>query len=92
MRFAAIASSIALLVLVGCEKETNQPTAEDFQQERAALNARVEARKAKKASARTAAAAPAASPSEIASVPKGTAADTSFQWQRPGDSFTTERT
>ena len=76
MRITAIASSIALLVLVGCQKESNQPTGEEFQQERAALNARVEARKAKKASGQTAAKAPA--PSEIAAVPKGTPSDDSF--------------
>jgi type IV pilus assembly protein PilP len=90
VRFAAIASSIALLVLVGCEEETNQPTAEDFQKERTALNARVAARKAEKASARTASAAPAASQSEIAPVPKGTAADTSFKGS--GQGFVYDRT
>jgi len=82
VRFAAIASSLALFVLVGCEKEINQPTAQDFQQERAALNARVEARKAKKASTRTVVAA--ASTSDIAPVPKGAAADTSFQGSGQG--------
>lgn len=78
MRIAAIAGSIGLLVLVGCHKESNQPTSEEFQQERAALNARVEARKAKKAAGQTPAAAPAASPSQIAAVPKGVPADDSF--------------
>ena len=78
MRIAAIASSIALLVLVGCQKESNQPTVEEFQQERAALNARVEARKAKKASGKAAGKAPAAAPSQIAAVPKGTPIDDSF--------------
>ena len=34
MRIVAIASSIALLALVGCEEETTQPTGEEFQQER----------------------------------------------------------
>ena len=67
MRNAAIAVSIALLVLAGCDKEINQPTSEEFQQERAALNARVEARKAKKPARQ---AAPAA-PSQIAAVPAG---------------------
>ena len=67
MRNAAIAVSIALLVLAGCDKEINQPTSEEFQQERAALNARVEARKAKKPARK---AAPAA-PSQIAAVPAG---------------------
>jgi type IV pilus assembly protein PilP len=90
VRFAAIASSIALLVLVGCEKETTQPTAEDFQKERTALNARVAERKAKKASAQAASTAPAASQSEIASVPKGTAADTSFKGS--GHGFVYDRT
>lgn len=75
MRIAAIASSIALLVLVGCEQDSNQPTSAEFQQERAALNARVEARKAKKASAQAPA---AASPTKIAAVPKGTSDDDGF--------------
>ena len=78
MRIAAIASSIVLLALVGCQKETNQPAAQEFQQERAALNARVEARKAKKASREAVAGAPAASSSQIAAVPKGTPAEESF--------------
>ncbi len=47
MRIAAIAGSTALLVLVGCEEASDQPTGAEFQQERAALNARVEARKSK---------------------------------------------
>jgi len=67
VRNTAIAISIALLVLAGCDKEINQPTSEEFQQERAALNARVEARKAKKPAAT---AAPAA-PGKIAAVPEG---------------------
>jgi type IV pilus assembly protein PilP len=74
-----------LLVLVGCEKETNQPTAEDFQKEREALNARVAARKAKKAATQTASAgAPAASPSEIAPVPQGTGVDDTFKGSGQG--------
>ena len=60
MRIAAVAISIALLALVGCEEAIDQPTGEEFQQERAALNARVEARKAKKSSGRASPAAPAA--------------------------------
>ena len=78
MKIAAIASSIALLVLVGCEEEVNQPTGAEFQQERAALNARVEARKAKKASGQAVAGAPAAGRSQIAAVPKGASVDDSF--------------
>ena len=78
MRIAAIASSLALLVLIGCQEEISQPTTEEFQQERAALNERVEARKAKKAANQTAAEAPAAAPARIAAVPKGTPADDSF--------------
>ena len=74
MRIAAIASSTALLVLVGCEEATEQPTGAEFQQERAALNARVEARKAKVASKKKS----APTPSVIAAVPKGEAADESF--------------
>ncbi len=74
MRNAAIAGSIALLVLAGCDKEVNQPTSEEFQQERAALNARVEARKAKKPARQ----APAAAPKEIAAVPAGTPISESF--------------
>ncbi|MBW2692951.1 MAG: pilus assembly protein PilP [Deltaproteobacteria bacterium] len=74
MRNAAVAVSIALLVLAGCDKETNQPTSEEFQQERAALNARVEARKAKKPARQ---AAPAA-PSQIAAVPAGVPLAESF--------------
>ena len=79
MRRAAIAVSIsllvlALLVLAGCEKEVNQPTSEEFQQERAALNARVQARKAKKATAQPAPAAP----SKIATVPEGEPLSDSF--------------
>jgi type IV pilus assembly protein PilP len=75
VRNAAIAVSIALLVLAGCDKETNQPTSEEFQQERAALNARVEARKANKPARQ---AAPAAAPSQIAAVPAGTPISESF--------------
>jgi type IV pilus assembly protein PilP len=86
VKIAAIASSIALLVLVGCQKESTQPTGEEFQQERAALNARVEARKAKKASAK----APAAAPSQIAAVPKGTPIDDSFGGS--GSGLTYDRT
>jgi len=78
VRIVAIASSIALLALVGCQKESNQPTNAEFQQERAALNARVEARKAKKASGQTAAGARATSSPQIAAVPKGSPADDSF--------------
>jgi type IV pilus assembly protein PilP len=65
-------------VLVGCQEESTQPTVEEFQQERAALNARVEARKAKKTSAQPAAGAPAAAPLQTAAVPKGTPADEGF--------------
>ncbi len=75
MRIAAIASSIALLALVGCAEESTQPTTAEFQQERAALNARVAARKAKKASSGAPAVAP---PSQVAAVPKGTPADNTF--------------
>ncbi len=71
MRNAAIASAIALLALVGCEEESNQPTDAEFQQERAALNARVKARKAERASGRVSPARPAPSSPEIAAVPKG---------------------
>ncbi len=72
MRIAAIASSIALLVLVGCEQESNQPTAEAFQQERAVANAHVEARKVKKDSGQR-------SPSsQIAAVPKSALVEDSF--------------
>jgi type IV pilus assembly protein PilP len=74
VRIAAIASFTALLMLVGCEEPKNQPTGEEFKQERAALNARVEARKAKK----TADQKPATAPSEIAALPKGEATDDSF--------------
>ena len=74
MRNAAIAVSIALLVLAGCEKESNQPTSEEFQQERAALNARVEARKAKKPARK----APPATPNQIAAVPAGKPISESF--------------
>jgi type IV pilus assembly protein PilP len=77
VKIAAIASSISLLVLVGCQEEANQPTSEEFQQERAALNARVEARKAKKAAAPSGGAT-AASPSQIAAVPKGIPSDDGF--------------
>ena len=75
MRIAVIACSTALLVLVACEEETNQPTGAEFQQERAALNARVEARKSKKASGQKPA---TAAPAQIAAVPKGESADDSF--------------
>jgi type IV pilus assembly protein PilP len=74
VRNAAIAVSIALLVLAGCDKEINQPTSAEFQQERAELNARVAARKAKKP---TRQAAPAA-PSHVAAVPAGTPISESF--------------
>jgi type IV pilus assembly protein PilP len=63
-----------LLVLVGCGQEVNQPTEEEFQQERAALNARVEERKAKQ----PARIKEAASPSEIAGVPQGAPAENTF--------------
>jgi type IV pilus assembly protein PilP len=76
VKIAAIASSIALFMLVGCQQESTQPTGAEFQQERAALNARVEARKAKKAAAK--AGAPAAPAPEIASVPKGVPSDGGF--------------
>jgi type IV pilus assembly protein PilP len=62
-------------MLAGCEEATNQPTGEEFQQERAALNARVNARKAKQAPSKKAA---AASSTQIADVPKGETADESF--------------
>ena len=75
MRIAAIAGSIALLALVGCEEKVNQPTEAEFQQERVELDARVAARKAKKASGK--ASAPAGEP-QIASVPKGTPTEPSF--------------
>ena len=74
MRNAAIASSIVLLMLAGCGQETNQPSSEEFQKERAALNARVEARKAEKAS--RAPAAPAAP--KIATVPAGAPIEDTF--------------
>ena len=67
MRIAVFASSIALVVLVACEEETNQPTVAEFQQERAALNERVAARKAKQASGQAPVAAPA--PRQAATVP-----------------------
>jgi type IV pilus assembly protein PilP len=77
VRIAIIAGSIAFLVLlVGCEEEISQPTNQEFQQERAALNERVQARKAKKASA--AAAAPAPVHLDIAAVPQGAPAEDSF--------------
>jgi type IV pilus assembly protein PilP len=76
VKIAAIASSLALLVLVGCQEQSTQPTNAEFEQERAALNARVEARKAKKAAAK--AAAPAAAAPQVAAVPKGTPSDGSF--------------
>jgi type IV pilus assembly protein PilP len=74
VRIAAIAGSIALLALVACDKEVSQPTSEEFQQERAALNERVEARKAKKQSAPAA----AAKPQQVAAVPAGVPAEESF--------------
>jgi len=74
VRNAAIAVLIALLVLAGCKEEMNQPTSEEFQQERAALNARVEARKAKKPAAKKAPAAP----TKIAAVPESKPIEESF--------------
>ncbi len=59
VRFSAIATAIALLLLVGCESEKNQPTTADFEQERAKLMARVEQRKANKATTSAKPAAPA---------------------------------
>ena len=73
MRIAAIAGSTALLMLVGCEEASNQPTGEEFKQERAALNKRVEARKTKNASAKK-----TATPAQIAAVPKADPFDESF--------------
>jgi type IV pilus assembly protein PilP len=75
VRIAAIATSIALLALIGCQEEINQPTSAEFQEERAELNARVEARKAKKASGQAPAAAPVVPSPKIAAVPKATPAD-----------------
>ena len=74
MRFAAIAVSIALLLLIGCDEEVNQPTSEEFQQERAELNARVQARKEK----RPPAPAKTAAPSHMAAVPAGTPLEETF--------------
>ena len=48
--FSAIATAIALLLLIGCESETNQPTTADFAEERGKLMARVAERKANKKS------------------------------------------
>lgn len=76
MKIAAIASSLALFMLVGCQQESNQPTGAEFKKERAALNARVKARKAKKASAQ--AGAPAAQAAQVAVVPKGVPSDGGF--------------
>jgi type IV pilus assembly protein PilP len=76
VRIAVIASSIALLVLVGCEEEVNQPTVAEFQEERAALNERVAARKAKQAAGKAPAAAP--SPPQIAAVPGASPVDAAF--------------
>ncbi|MBW2714702.1 MAG: pilus assembly protein PilP [Deltaproteobacteria bacterium] len=85
MRITALASAIALMALVGCsEPEINQPTDAEFQQERAALNARVEARKAKKAGQKS---AKAAAPARIAAVPKGEAADDSFEGSGRGATY-----
>ncbi len=84
MRITALASASALMALVGCsEPEVSQPTDPEFQQERAALNARVEARKAKKAGQKPAAAAPA----RIAAVPKSQAADDSFEGSGRGATY-----
>jgi len=80
VRFSVIACSIALLVLVGCEQEANQPTNAEFQQERAALNSRVEARKAKKAAEQPA----AASGAKVASVPKAKADTDTFEGSGSG--------
>ena len=80
MRIAAIAGSTALLVLVGCEEANEQPTGAEFQQERAALNARVEARKSKNASKQK----PATASTIIAAVPKGKSADDSFSGSGQG--------
>jgi len=76
VRHAAIASTIALLVLAGCEQEIDQPTTAEFQQERAALNERVAARKAKKATDATTA-APAA-PANVKPVPEGAPIEETF--------------
>jgi len=65
--FSAIASAIVLLLLIGCESESNQPTSDEFNQERAKLMARVEERKANKQKAAPAKAAqPAAEPVRVA--------------------------
>ena len=74
MRFAATAVSISLLLLIGCDEEVNQPTSEEFQQERAELNARVQARKEKSPPAP----AKAAAPSHMAAVPAGTPLEETF--------------
>jgi Tfp pilus assembly protein PilP len=47
VKLAAIVISTALLLLVGCESNKIQPTSAEFDQERARLLERVEARKAK---------------------------------------------
>ena len=62
MRFSTIATVVALLLLSGCEADKNLPTSAEFDQERAKLMARVEERKANKASA---AAKPAAAPKPV---------------------------
>jgi Tfp pilus assembly protein PilP len=55
VKVSAIAIAIALLLSIGCESEKNQPSAAEFEQERAKLMARVAERKANKKSAPTAA-------------------------------------
>jgi type IV pilus assembly protein PilP len=63
-------------MLVGCEEANNQPTGAEFEQERAALNARVKVRKSKKAAGQK---STAGAPAQIAAVPKGESADESFE-------------
>ena len=60
MRVSAVAISIALLFLVGCESERPQPSDADFQAERSKLNERVAERKAKKSGS-------ASKPAQVAS-------------------------
>jgi len=75
------------LALVGCEKKVNQPTNTEFQQERAALNARVQARKAKKGSGEAKAEASAKGEAKIASVPKGAPIDDTFEGSGTGMTY-----
>lgn len=68
VKLTSIALSLVLIVLVGCEKKSNTPTATEFEKERAKLMARVQERKARKGGSE------APPPAAVVSKPTGSGA------------------